>query len=116
MITKKVIDELYHKYNRRPDSIDALDIPLLFDHASEEHDLSIDGNGNIVIGCLDSRSPFREIALSHVHGISRLDDTLAIVLHSSILFLNKKDAGVNVHIRTEQPSLWERLRWKFCKA
>ena len=37
MITKKVIDELYRKYRRRPDSIDSLDIPLLFEHASDNH-------------------------------------------------------------------------------
>lgn len=116
MITKKVIDELYRKYRRRPDSIDSLDIPLLFEHASDHHDLQIDADGNLIIGSIDERSPFREIALRNVNGITHFDDTLAIVLHSSILFLNKHDEGVNVHIRTEQPSIWERLRWKLCNA
>ena len=106
MITKKVIDELYRKYRRRPDSIDSLDIPLLFEHASD----------NLIIGSIDERSPFREIALRNVNGITHFDDTLAIVLHSSILFLNKHDQGVNVHIRTEQPSIWERLSWKLRNA
>lgn len=112
MITKKVIDELYRKYRRRPDSIDSLDIPLLFEHAPDNHDLQIDADGNLIIGSIDERSPFREIALRNVNGITHFDDTLAIVLHSSILFLNKHDQGVNVHIRTEQPSIWERLRWE----
>lgn len=116
MITKKVIDELYRKYRRRPDSIDSIDIPLLFEHASDNHDLQIDADGNLIIGSIDERSPFREIALRNVNGITHFDDTLAIVLHSSILFLNKHDQGVNVHIRTEQPSIWERLRWKLCNA
>lgn len=116
MITKKVIDELYRKYRRRPDSIDSLDIPLLFEHASDNHDLQIDADGNLIIGSIDERSPFREIALRNVNGITHFDDTLAIVLHSSILFLNKHDQGVNVHIRTEQPSIWERLRWKLRNA
>lgn len=116
MITKKVIDELYHKYRKRPESVDALDIPLLFEHASEQHDIQIDDEGNLVIGSIDPRSPFRQLPLRNIHGISHFDDSLAIVLHSSILFLNKKDAGVNVHIRAEQPSLWECIRWKFAKA
>lgn len=116
MITKKVIDELYRKYRRRPDSIDSLDIPLLFEHASDNHDLQIEADGNLIIGSIDERSPFREIALRNVNGITHFDDTIAIVLHNSILFLNKHAQGVNVHIRTEQPSIWERLRWKLRNA
>ena len=115
MITKKVIDALYNKYRHRPDGIDDLDIPLLFDYAADHHNIEIDAEGNLIIGSIDPRSPFRQLPMANIHGIAKFENTLAIVLHSSILFLNKNDDGVNVHIRTEQPSLWERIRYRFAK-
>lgn len=113
MITKKVIDELYRRFRKRPACIEHLDIGLLFDYASEYHNITIDGDGNIIIDSIDEQSPFHKISLDRVHGFYHFDDVIAIVLHSSIIFLNKHDNGVNVHIKFDKPSLWERVKWKF---
>lgn len=113
MITKKVIDELYRRFRKRPSGIEHLDIGLLFEYASEHHNVTIDDEGNIVIDSIDPNSPFHKIALDRVHGFYHFDDVIAIVLHSSIIFLNKNDNGVNVHIKFDKPSLWERVKWKF---
>lgn len=113
MITQKVIDALYKKYRRRPSSIDALDISLLFDYAAEHHNVQINPDGHLVIESIDPRSPFHSVPLANIHGITQFEDTVAIVLHSSIIFLNKADDGVNVHLRHHRPSLWQRLRWRF---
>ncbi len=113
MITKKVIDELYKKFRKLPSGIEHLDIGLLFEYAMEHHDITIDDEGNIVIASIDPQSRFNNVALDRVHGFYAFDDFIAIVLHSSFIFLNKNDNGVNVHIKFEKPSLWERLKWKF---
>ncbi len=115
MITKQVIDELYKKYKKLPDGIEHLDIGLLFDYASEHHDIQIDDEGNLVIKSLDERSPFHKIALDRIHGISAFENSLSIVMHSSILFLNRHDSGINVHIKTNPPTVWEKMKWWFNK-
>ncbi len=112
MITKKVIDALYKKYRKRPAGIELLDVGLLFEYASEHHNIVIDEEGNLVINSIDPASPFHKLALSHIHGITQFDDVVVIILHSSIVFLNKKDSGINVHIKFDEPSIWEKIRWK----
>jgi len=115
MITKQVIDELYKKYKKLPDGIEHLDIGLLIDYASEHHHIQIDDEGYLVIQSLDERSPFHKIALNRIHGISAFENCLSIVMHSSILFLNRYDSGINVHIKTNPPTVWERIKWWFNK-
>ncbi len=112
MIAKKVIDELYKKYRQRPSGVEDLDIGLLFDYAWDHHNLEINENGCLVINSVDEASPFHTVNLSNVHGITLVEDSVAIVLHSSIIFLSKETDEVNVHLRLEAPSIWERVRMK----
>ncbi len=114
MVTKKVIDSIYRQFNRPPHSVDELNIGLLFDYAVENHEIVIDEN-NLHIGSVDPHSPFAVIPLDHIHEILEFEDVIAIVLHSSIIFLNKQDSNVNVHIRMEPTSAWSRLKDKFSK-
>ncbi len=109
MVTKKVIESLYRQFNRPPQSADELNIGLLFDYALENHGIVIDEN-DLYIGSVDPKSPFSVLPLNRIHEIVEFDDVLAIVLHSSIVFLNKNNSDVNIHIRLERPSAWERLK------
>lgn len=118
MITKKVIQTLYKKYRKLPPSPDCLDIPLLFDGASAHHNVMIDMDGpadTLLIRSIDPDSPFHRIPLDRIHAIVPFEAWVAIVLHSSIIFLNKKSSKVSVHIRTEPPTLWERIKGLFNK-
>lgn len=115
MITKKVIDELYKKYRKAPSGIEDLDVGLLFDYASEHHNVQIDEDGHLDIESIDARSPFRRIPLNRICGITHFENSVAIVLPSSIIFLNKHDNGVNVHLRAQSPSIWEKIKWMCCK-
>ncbi|MBO4994591.1 MAG: hypothetical protein J6C78_01330 [Muribaculaceae bacterium] len=110
MVTKKVIESIYKKYSKRPDSPDELDIPLLFEYLIEPHKMRIDDDFNLIIGSIDPNSPFHIIDLNKVHGIVEFDNSVAIVLHSSIIFLNKHDKQSHIHIKLDQPSFLERLR------
>ena len=113
MITKQVIDTLYKKYKRRPESPDCLDMPLLFEAASEHHNVSIDMEGpvdSLIIRSVDPHSPFHRIPLEKIHAIVPFEEWVAIVMHSSIIFLNRKSSKVSVHIKPIKPSLTDRLK------
>ena len=113
MITKKVIDELYHKYRKPLQGIEDLNIELLMGEASEHHDISIDEHGNVVINSIDKNSPFHKIYLNNIRGITQFENDIAVVMHSSILFLDKNNPKVNIHLRLEEPSFWDKIKAKF---
>ena len=112
MITKKVIKTLYKKYRKLPESPDCLDMPLLFDYASRHHNITIDMDGpvdTLVIRSIDPDSPFHRIPLERIHAIVPFEEWVAIVLHSSIIFLSRVNSKVSVHVRTHEPSLFDRI-------
>lgn len=109
MITQKVIDTLYKTYKKRPASADELDIGLLFEIPVEYHDIEIDDNANLLINSLPQVSPFRKLALSRINAIVEFENKVAIVLRSSIIFLNKNDNKSYIHIREEKMSLVDRI-------
>lgn len=114
MITKKTIDNIYRKYNRPPYSIEQLNIGLLIDYVLEKHDIAIDDE-KITIGSLSPDSPFSTIRLSNIHEILEFDSSIAIVLPHSIIFLNKDNSDVNIHINMSRPPLLTRLKMLFSK-
>lgn len=116
MITKEVIKTLYNQYPKRPKSIDCLNMVLLFDSVGILHDINVDIDANeLIIGSIDEKSIFHRIALAHIHAIVPFEEWTAIVLHSSIIFLNKKSTKVSIHLKPVKPSLGERIRGLFSK-
>lgn len=109
MIHKKVIDAIYKKFKSRPSSPDELNIPLLFEKLPEEAGIEIDGD-ELVIGSIDKRSILHSIPVSHIHAIIDFDEAVAIVLHSSIIFLSKEDGSAHVHLKEMSAGLFDRLR------
>lgn len=108
MINKKVIETIYKKYKKLPQSTDDLNIALLFEGVTPEHGIEIDGN-DLIINSVDPLSPFHMLPLSGVHAIIEFERHVAIVMHSSIIFLNKEDNGVSVHIKQEPRSFSRRF-------
>lgn len=114
MITKEVIKNLYKKYPRRARSVDDLDIAMLFETVGEMHNINIETNA-LTIGSIDPKSIFHTIPLSHVHAFVPFEEWTAIVLHSSIIFLNRRNPNVSVHLKPVSPSLSDRLRGVFSR-
>ena len=112
MITKEVIKEVYRKYRKKPKSIDCLQVGLLFDAVGETHDIEI-VDDKIVINSVESTSLFHKIALSRVHGIVNFEKTIAIVFHSSILFLDKYEPKQSVHIKPQPRTFMEKIKKMF---
>lgn len=115
MINNKIIDSIYKKYSKRPSSIDQLNIPLLFEAAHEDHAIEISGQ-DLILTTMDPLSPFHTIDLGRVHAILDFDKYVAVVLHSSIIFISKTDDKVHVHLKDIKPSFVERCRSLFCCA
>lgn len=109
MVTKKVIESLYRQYKRPPVSTDELNLGLLFDYALENHGITVDEN-NLCIGSVGPSSPFSTIPLRHINEIVEFENVLAIVLLNSIIFLNKNNSDVNVHLRMDSSNLWKRIK------
>ncbi|MDE6048678.1 MAG: hypothetical protein K2G09_03170 [Paramuribaculum sp.] len=108
MVTKKVIDSLYKLCKNRPDSPDELDIALLFDDVAEKHSLQLNEK-YLTINSLPPDSPFHRIAFKCIHGIIEFEEDIAIVLHSSIIFLSKKDSKVHIHIKESKQSFMNKI-------
>jgi hypothetical protein len=89
---------------------------LLFDSTKGNHNVSVDlDNNQLLIGSIDSSSPFHSIPLNRIHAIVPFEEWTAIVLHSSIIFLNRKSPKVSVHIKPRKASLWQRILETFGK-
>lgn len=115
MVTKKVIESLYKMCKNRPESPDDLDIALLFEDVADKHALMLD-EGYLTINSLPPDNPFHRIALKRIHGIINFEEDVAIALHSSIIFLSKKDSRVNIHIKQQKPSFMDRIRYSLSKV
>ncbi len=111
MVTKQVIKTLYKQFKRPPKTPDELNIALLFDYAMDNHGIFIDEN-NLYIGSVDPSSPFATIELKRVHEIVEFEKVIAIVLPTSIVFLNKENSDVQIHLRLDddEPTMWQRIK------
>lgn len=115
MINNKVINSIYKKYSKRPSSIDQLNIPLLFEAAHDDHAIEINGH-DLIINSQEPWSPFHTIDLNRVHAILDFDRYVAVVLHSSIVFIGKKNSEIHIHIKPIKPSITDRMKQMFCCA
>ena len=116
MITKTIIDTLYKKYRKRPKSIDCLDFGLLFGSLADHHDISVDiDSDSLMLYSLGDRSPFYKIPLSKIHAIVPFEEWVAVVLHSSIIFLNRESSKVSVHVKPLEMSFLDKLKASMSK-
>lgn len=110
MITRNNINEIYRKYKNRPASTDDLDIALLFDETALHHDIMIEPDDNTIsFGSIDANSPFHTLPLDRINAILGFDEWVALVMPSSILFLNKKSPKVAIDIKPAKQSFGDRM-------
>ena len=114
MITQEVIKEIYKKYSKRPASTDELNIPPLFEAAHPSHGIQIDED-KLVINSLPPTSIFRTIPLRNINAILEFESHVAIVLHSSIVFLSKVDKHTYVNFKPLERSLLDKLKDGFSR-
>lgn len=112
MITRQVIEALYKKYGRMPKSEAERNLGLLRDFAAENVAVDIE-DGKLLLYNIDPMSPFNEIRIDNIHGVVDFDDCIAVVMHSSIVFIMKPMPPVHVHIKMNPPTFKEKLKWWF---
>lgn len=109
MLTKAVIDSLYRKFDKRPPTPDELDIALLFEHLMDTHEVMIDDQATLVINSLPPSSPFHALPLRNIHAIVNFEDEVVIVLHSSLVILDKNTPRVYINLRAAGTTFAERI-------
>ena len=95
---RKLIDSLYKRFNRRSASLDDRRLDLLCDNIIDRRGLELDDDC-IVFSAMEPDAPLRSIRLDHIHGVAELGDVLAIVLHSSIIFFNRRTLRTTVDLK-----------------
>lgn len=114
MITTQIINQLYKKYSKTPKSIDMLNLALLFDYAAKHHNIRIDPETEkLTIESIDPASPFHTLSIRRINAIVPFEEWVAIVMHSSILFLNRNNNQVSVHLKPLEMSFMDRVRNAF---
>lgn len=107
---------MYHQYSKKPKNIDYLDLGLLFEKAGIEHDILVDPETqDITIGSIPEDSPFHTIPLTNVHAFVPFEEWVAIVMHSSIVFLNSKKPVTTIHLKSPETSFWQKIHDKVFK-
>jgi hypothetical protein len=110
MITREVIDTLYKQYHTAPHPADTTDLALLLDYTGSHHKLSVDIDADcLTIGSLNQNSPFNRIALHCINAVVPFDNWVALVMHSSILFLSRNTTDVNVHLKPIRVPFYKKL-------
>lgn len=107
-IDRQIIDSLYRRFPRRPATLDERNLRLLADYIVDDNGVSLCDDRLIFTG-MESGSPFREIMLEHVHGVIDMHTHIAIVLHSSIIFLDRATLRAHVHLRPVRRGFFARM-------
>ena len=96
-------------FSKRPESPDCLDIAILFENLMGVHDIYVDDFGNLIIESLPPDSPFHKLSLSRINGIVDFEEWVAIVLHATIIFLDKRTSKVHIHIKKAKTSILDKI-------
>ena len=107
MITKSNIDDLYRKYNRKPKILDERNLAPLMQCALSTDAIEIDGDC-IRFKNVDSTSLFTSIEMQRIHAVVEFDKHIALVLPNSIIFINREDYSIHVHLKEDNRRPWWR--------
>ncbi|MCH5216183.1 MAG: hypothetical protein J1F10_04520 [Muribaculaceae bacterium] len=112
MITKEVIKTLY-RMHKTPVGYEEI-LPVLNNFIlalKQNHNLKIDDD-TLVLEDMDDDNLFKTIFIDRICGIEQLDRCFALVLPNSILFFNKDNSEINLHIKIPKPSILDRIKGK----
>lgn len=111
MIKPEIIKTLYKK---SPLPANDLNLELTKNNSLKHHSLQITET-ELIINSIDKNSPFHNIPLRNIRATEEIDNYYIIILRNSILFLNKENDEIHVHINVEKPTFWQRLKFSLSK-
>lgn len=109
MMTRQVIRRLYKKYNTPVGFKIKQDIVDLATQLGPYHNIIVDDK-YINFNDLPLNSPFGKIPIERICGIAEFDKVYALILPSCILFIDKFNSNINIHINLPKESLMERIK------
>lgn len=98
MISNDTIQRLYNTYNEAPALFENRGLNRLMEYAFDSDAVDFDGD-RIVFNSVARNSPLRSIELERIYGVEELENWLAVVLPAAILFVNRTDNAVRVHLK-----------------
>lgn len=98
MITNDTIQNLYATYATAPELFEDRGLTGLMDFAFDSDAIDFDGD-RLVFTAEPAHSPFRSVELERVWGASDLGHHMALVMPNSIIFVNKHDHSLRVHLK-----------------
>lgn len=110
MITDKVINEIYRKFNKPHKNESDLNLDYFMELLNENHSLVRRGP-EIVVEDLEEGNLFRRFLVRSLNTVLEFDKMVAFVFRTHILFFGKEDNALRVHWRREEPkqTLWGKI-------
>lgn len=108
MITDEVIREIYKKFGKPHKNREELQLDYFLNLLGEHHHIKYDGD-EIIVEDLEEFNPFRQFLIRGLHGIIEFDTYVAFVFRRHILFFSKNDESVQVHMKPESNSIFDRI-------
>ncbi|MFQ7039211.1 MAG: hypothetical protein ACLRRG_00985 [Barnesiella sp.] len=109
-LTKRLINSLYKRYRKPPGNYQELGAEIIFLPYVDLYKISFSGD-IMTLACLNCENPFYRVRLKNICGIEILEKHIALVMSSSILFLNRENNGISVHIKEESFPFYKRIIW-----
>lgn len=97
-INEELTKDLYRRFRHRSATLDGRNLHLIADFIVDDRGVTLEDD-SLIFTETPPGSPFRAILLENINGVADLGKLLAIVLHSSIIFLNKETLQTSVHLR-----------------
>jgi hypothetical protein len=110
MVSQKVIEDIYKKFQKPAKDVAQLNIPYFIDKLSAHHNLAISSDGKeIEIHGLDESNPFKRFLAHRLTNIFEFDNTVAFAFADHIIFFSKHSEEMRVHFKREKRSLLSRI-------
>ena len=109
MITKKIINKIYRKYNTPVGEDIKPQLDSIIEYLKDKHKIILK-NDIVELADLSEDSPFRRIPMYRIYGLVNFERAIAIVLPTCILFLSKESSNINIHIRLPKETIIEKIK------
>lgn len=94
----ELIKSLYRRFRRKSVSLDDRHLDLLCDNIVDQNGLEL-YDDSIVFCSMPDNAPLKRIRLDNINGVAEFGPTVAIVMHSSIIFFNRVTHETSVNLR-----------------
>lgn len=108
MITDEVIKEIYKKFNKPPRDRAELNLEQFVAQLQTHHGLFMEDD-EIIVKDLEEFSPFRRFLIRSLNAVLDFDRWIAFVFKNHILFFSKNDKQMQVHIKPQRRSIFNRI-------